>query len=317
MTTEDDAIRALDIPERMQLASVGLPAEELTEDDLPAPFIAEEDIIEATSWMSQRISTRCTDAFILSGDDDQLPKYNEEFILAVSNAITFINVNFLEVPYIWSHRADYFVTYPKKAKQEQDGGEVEEGEEPEGRITSEPVFLLNSEELWTINALSIKYRAFAHRKSELFNSYAALEVEDEYFDESFRGLESVEEVSDLGEWMAMKYSAKLREIKQLERENDFDNAPLRLKRASREDRYESAKNSIVSQFAQVSHLTLLPLRAILIRKHSSWPFPLRRSLKTTKQERNFISSTTRNSHRSSWRISTAATRSNTTRPRSF
>ena len=246
---EDDAIRALDIPERMQLASVGLPPQEFDEDDHPLPFIAEDDITDATVWISAKISTRCTETFVLPGDDEQLSIYHDDFIGAVRNAINFINVQFLEVPYIWSHRADYFVTYPKKQKKED---ETEEGEEKEERITTEPVFLLNNEELWAINALSIRFRALAHRKSDLLNSYRTLEVEDEYFEESFREVGSVEEVSDLSEWLAMKYAAKLREVKELEREMDADNAPLRLKRASREDRYESAKSSIVSQFAQVS-----------------------------------------------------------------
>ena len=316
LTTEDDAIRALDIPERMQLASIGLPAQELNEDDLPQPFLTEDEIVEATVWMSAKISSRCSETFVLPDQFDERSPYQADFIAAVQWAITFINVQFLEVPYIWSHRADYFVTYPKKPKKDTEE-KLEEGEEKEERNTTEPVFLLNNEELWAINGLSIKYRALAHRKMELFKTYQALEVDDEYFEELYRELASVEEVSDLSEWLAMKFAAKLREVKELERELDADNAPLRLKRASREDRYESAKNSIVSQFAQVSPSSPSVALCTHAVSDSSWRFPRRHSRKTTKLERNFISSTIPNRRPSHSPSSTAAIRSNTTNPRSF
>lgn len=234
LTDKDDKIRLLDVPERMQLASAGLPELEPLENGAPAPFIAEEDLEEAAAWMSSRISPRCTEDFLLKDFDSEYPILHDEFLKAVSDAIRFLNIDFLEVPFIWHHRSDFLVHYNPAAN------------DP----SLQNIAFLNQADLWRISALSIKYRAVVHRKNGLKALFDQLEAEDEYFDEIFSALESVEEVADANDWIAMKYSARLAEIKEV-REGENEEAPKK-KRATRESRYENAKRNVVSKLAEVS-----------------------------------------------------------------
>lgn len=211
LTESDDLIRSLDIPERMQLSSVGLvapstilpppphvpkpkpaptfdengeeipapPAEDDEEEPAPEigavpPFIAPADLPAAAAWMSQRISPRATQEFVLRSANGQLPALHDEFVTAVKDVVRFINVDFFEVPFIWAHRGDYLVA--------QGGGD--DGEDKA---------FLDLEECWNIAALSIKWRALAMRKAELRKTFNALDTKDEYFEELFEAASDVTE----------------------------------------------------------------------------------------------------------------------------
>lgn len=233
LTEEDDAIRAIDIPERMQLASESLPALPPTENG-PAPYIPEEDLDEATAWMASRVSPRCTEDFLMKDLDGNFPRLHDEYLEAIKSAIRFLNVNFLEVPFIWHHRSDFLVHFDANAT------------DPSVRN----IAFLNQADLWRISALSVKYRALAHRRTELRTLFDQLDVEDDYFEDIFSALESVEEVADANDWLAMKYLAKLAEVKSM-KEVDED-GPARVKRATRESLYDKAKRNLVSKLAEVS-----------------------------------------------------------------
>ena len=234
LTEKDDKIRLLDIPERMQLASAGLPELEALENGAPAPFIAEEDLEEAAAWMSSRISPRCIEDFLLKEDlSGEYPVLHDKFLKAVADAIRFLNVDFLEVPFIWHHRSDFLVHHDPTAN------------DPSLRNLA----FLDQADLWRISALSIKYRALVHRKNDLKALFDQLDVEDDYFDEIVSALESVEEVADASDWLAMKYATKLAEIKEM-KDGENDEAPKK-KRAARESRYENAKRNVVSKLAEV------------------------------------------------------------------
>lgn len=234
LTEADDAIRAIDIPERMQLASAGLPTLPPTDEGL-APYIAEDDLDEATAWMAApgRISKNTTDAFLTRDDVGNFPPLHDEFITAVRNAIKFMNVDFLEVPFIWDHRSDFLVYY-----------------DPTRSGSERQVMLLNLDDLWNLSALSIKYRSFAHRKQNLRSLYSSLDVEDDYFEDIYGSLENVEEVADASDWLAMKYSGRIADIN-ASRDGADDDRPTKVKRASRESQYENAKRNAVSNLAKV------------------------------------------------------------------
>lgn len=232
LTEADDAIRAIDIPERMQLASAGIPSLRPTEAG-PAPFIADEDIDDAVAWVSTRISPRISTVFLAKNHGNSHPLHNE-FITALKNTLRFINIEFLEVPFIQSHRADFLVHYEPDRLPEADRETV----------------LLEMSELWTVSTLSVKYRAFANRKQDLRKLFNSLDVEDDYFEDIYNGLESIEEVADANDWLAMKYSARIAEVKAA-KDGLEDEGHVRVKRATRESRYENAKRSVVSKFAEV------------------------------------------------------------------
>lgn len=239
LTEADDAIRAIDIPERMQLASAGLPMLPSYDGNL-APYIPEEDLDDAAAWMCapNRISKRTTDLFLTRDDSGEYPPLHDEFVTAVRNTVKFTNVEFLEVPFIWNYRSDFLVYYdPTLPDQE--------------RTT----VLLALREIWKVSNLSVKYRSFANRKQILRSLYSSLDVEDDYFEDIYGSLENVEEVADASDWLAMKYSARISDVNATRDAADEDR-PTKVKRASRESRYHNAKRSAVSNFAKVrsSHI---------------------------------------------------------------
>lgn len=242
LTAEDDHIRHLDIPERMQLASASLKQPEIDESGTIPAFIAHEDLLDAARWMSRRISTDCTERFCLEDPTTgEPPLLHDEFIQVVRSVLEFINIDFLEVPFIWQHRSDYLVKY----------GELDQNT---GDHTEHVVFL-QQEDCFRIEQLSIKYRALLTRKQELHALYNSVDLQDEYFDEYYENLDTIEDAADLADWLTMRHGAKLAQHKQdLAAGDDAENGhsqPQRKKRATRESAYENAKKSVVSKLAEV------------------------------------------------------------------
>ncbi|KAI5481871.1 transcription elongation factor SPT6 [Pseudohyphozyma bogoriensis] len=242
LTEADDRIRESAIPERMQLASVGIPTLPPLADGSPSPYILEEDLDDARDWMASRISPRCNELFMMKDPYGNPPKLQDKFEAAVRKVIHFLNIDFLEVPFIWGHRGD-FTAYCD-----------EDETDPEKRNIS----LLREVEVWKISALSIKFRAFNNRKRELKTLFDSLEVEDDYFGELYDALDSIEGVSDLNEWLVMRYSKEIANAK-ANREGEEEMATTRLKRATRESRYSAAKANVVSRLAETIGISAIEL----------------------------------------------------------
>lgn len=242
LTEADDYMRALDIPERMQIASVGLHLN-VDQEGLPTAYVPLEELPKAAQWMSDKISPRCTQTFLLA-NSGVLPPLHEAFLDAVIKVLGYLNVDFLEVPFIYANRSDTLIHVDYQSQEGLDS----------------PQLLLNEDELWKLSALSLKYRALSYRKKELETLFNSLEVYDddevEYFMDLFQELSSVEEVADTHQWLALKYTTKLRDLKAKEAAlNEDVDDPLiaaRFKRAKKEDWYDLAKNNFVSQLAKVS-----------------------------------------------------------------
>ncbi|KAL8281073.1 hypothetical protein RQP46_006431 [Phenoliferia psychrophenolica] len=245
LTPADDLIRAVDIPERMQLASAGLPGLTSYDGNL-APYILEDELDEAATWMcaANRISKRTTDLFLTRDDVGDYPPLHDEFVTAVRNTIKFMNVEFLEVPFIWNYRSDFLVHYDPSL--------------PSEPVDERTIVLLDLGDIWKISNLSVKYRAFTNRKQILRSLYSSLDVEDDYFEDIYGSLESVEEVADASDWLAMKYSARIADVNAT-RDAGEEDRPTKVKRASRESRYNNAKRSAISNFAKAAGVSATEL----------------------------------------------------------
>lgn len=260
LTVEDDHIRQLDVPERLQLASAGLGQQGLNELGHLAPYIAPDEIDTAAHWMSKRISTERTEQFCVQNTaTGDLPELHAEFIEAIKSALTFLNIDFLEVPFIWHHRSDYLVKYGDADKQE------------------DTVAFLAQPDLFRLEDLSIKYRAFLSRKKELRSLIESLgltgESTDEFLEDYFDNLDSVEDIADLNDWVSMRYVDRIQAAKRDKLRDDLVRRELadganeeeeqaaiaraeqqlqaRKKRATRESAYEVAKKSMISRLAEV------------------------------------------------------------------
>ncbi|KPV77863.1 uncharacterized protein RHOBADRAFT_34071 [Rhodotorula graminis WP1] len=229
LTAEDDKIRRLDVPERLQVASAGLPAFSFDDDANLVPLIPEAEIPTAARWMSERLGRDINEAYLLQdAATGLLPPLHNEFLTAVESVLRFLNVDLLEPPHIWHHRADYLFHAPTGAT---------------------PHALLHEDHLWRLSALSIKYRAFLARRTELVALVDRLGCgHDAHVAELVDQAQTVEDVMD-----ALAWDAEARA--QREREND-EAAAKRQKRAARESEYELAKKSVVKRLAELTNISV-------------------------------------------------------------
>lgn len=249
MTGEDDIIRAIDIPERMQIAQAGItprPAKGSQEDrasESDDTLLLEDELPAAAVWCASRISEDLTKEFI-QADDGTIPPLRDVFTTAVQRVLHFLCVDYFEVPFIWVHRRDYFIHRD------------ETSDEP-----SRSRALLGREDLWKIYNLAVRYRALLDKKAHLLKLWQKLHQEDEYFMEAFNSIDSPEEAADLVEWVSMKYQTQLKEMSRAagaelipeEEASEVNNRlpSSRYKRSTGASRYEIAKNSLVAKFAEV------------------------------------------------------------------
>ncbi|KAM0787286.1 hypothetical protein ACM66B_006519 [Microbotryomycetes sp. NB124-2] len=249
LTEADDIIRRVDIPERMQLQSATVTMPETDQEGNLLPLIPKTDLAAAAEWVSTRLGMAIAEKFLIQDNNEQYPPLHQPFMDCLKSVMGFINVDFFEIPFIVQHRADYLVHHEPTP------------EVPEGQPEPEPVPdkpLLTREDLWRVEAQSVKYRAFADKRKELRELFTSLNVDhDEYFEDCFDALESVEQVSDLSEWLSTRYAARLGELReQREQEEraalEIEGLPARKKRATRESAYDIAKKSSIAKYAQLA-----------------------------------------------------------------
>lgn len=252
LTDADEKIRLTDVPERQQLASVGLPPFEIDAEGNLAPLIPERELHAAAVWASDKVSREATQQFLLRDADGNFPPLRDQFVAAVEAVLRFINVDLLEPPHIWHHRSDYIIHAPPGEDQ---------------------VLLLSDHDLWKLAALSIKYRAFMARRAEFMKQYRSLQVADLHLEEVVEQAGSVEDMMDALGWLSLQYGERLAEAKLAKQEHDADgelgaegeegaaagpvggagvNGPKRTKRAVRDNEYERARKSVVKKFTEVS-----------------------------------------------------------------
>lgn len=262
MTGEDDIIRAIDIPERMQIAQASIQArparpsttdaEAETPDDI---LLRMDEMADAAVWCASRISDDLTKEFIQAADGS-IPPLRDVFTSAVQRVLEFLCVEYFEVPFIWVHRRDYFIHHDPNSL------------DPATRSKA----LLSREDLWRIYNLAVKYRALLDKKAQVLKLWQKLQKDDESFTDAFNSIDSPEEAADLVEWVTMRYQAQLKELSQAagadyiaEDENEEVNTRLpssKYKRSTGASRYETAKNSLVSKFAEVRRSSARPLHIV-------------------------------------------------------
>lgn len=247
LTDADEAIRILDVPERTQLMSANSGLSISAE-----PLLDENEINEAAEWLSKRISDRCTNEFMTPDQSGFMPILHPDFLAALKQVITFFMVDFLEVPFVWSHRRDYINHYDPYHY------------DPNQRTK----YFLTRDDLWKVYALSFKFRALIERKRGLKRLYDKLNLADpdNYFLDTFHAVDSVEEAADLTQWLRTQYASEFRSAQADWQESDDLAAglgpeaeialgvaksvrPTKFKKAARDSRYERAIESPIKQLA--------------------------------------------------------------------
>ncbi|KAN0066079.1 Transcription elongation factor spt6 [Thecaphora frezii] len=286
LTEEDDRIKRVDIPERMQLAVPGEEGLKLLERKL-----SDAELFEAAKWASTRISTRCTSEFLDEAGAQY--RYRTDFLNCVRLMLAYMLNDLLEVPFLYQHRFD----------------ELEQVAYDSAEQRYKGIDLLTRRELYTLSGLGLKYKTLLARKEALRDTFERLDLgpretpapeaggedavaaashtadaaaarqQKQTFEDMLDQVTSLEEVSDITEWLTMRYGQKMRDAQALAAAASGDGAAdgmdgLALnaesassiassgfKKPSMVGQYERVKNTIISEFAKNFGISSIELAA--------------------------------------------------------
>ncbi|WFD07743.1 Transcription elongation factor spt6 [Malassezia vespertilionis] len=196
LTDDDDRIKQVDIPERIQLAIPGEAGLSYLERKM-----SDAELDDAANWASLRISPRCTAEFVEQGAAHGALRGT--WTRCVRQMLAYMLNEFLEVPYLTQHRLDDLeLSHFNSETQKHD-----------------TITLLLHQELLSLNTLGIKFKLLLVRKQALSHTLAQLRnvlgsIDEEtsaYVDELLAQAASFEEVSDINEWLAMRFGEKFRD----------------------------------------------------------------------------------------------------------
>lgn len=177
LTDEDNRIRAIDIPERFQIARLPFIQEDLTDEEQDARIEEESRWISTFMWPKK------------SGEE--FYGLQEPFRKSIASILRFMNVEQFEVPYILSQRKDYLIS------------------------TEGSVKLLTQPELWQIFELDLKFRALVQKRQLLQRTYDGIKALTSRSDEVVETLLPVamtsEEIQDIQDYVSFQYSAEIKD----------------------------------------------------------------------------------------------------------
>ncbi|KAJ2753327.1 Transcription elongation factor spt6, partial [Coemansia pectinata] len=206
MTQVDDDIRTTDIPERIQMRAAGQ-AESLRP-------LSDDDINEEATWIISKLHRWQTRMRELRGRDDeadggglfkQAEFFSERFLAGVLEVLRHMSHDFYEVPYIYRHCRELFVT----------SDEGEEGDESAVREW------LTLDDLWSLYDHEQQFRGFLASRRHVRNlirrlsgdsgDSAAISHSDSVYASDFiASANCVEDISDVAEWLQARYGREMR-----------------------------------------------------------------------------------------------------------
>ncbi|ORX89548.1 transcription elongation factor Spt6 [Basidiobolus meristosporus CBS 931.73] len=197
LTDADEDIRIKDIPERMQLR-YGFAA------DTPLTDI---EVEEEADWIARTLAPFKSVDYTLLSD-------------AVKHIVRFLSQEFLEVPFIATHRQDYFVHLDREVNRLVD--------------------VLSKDDLWEIYDLDFKFRSFLERRLALRSTIDRVDIHDDYLEDQLRKADKIEHVNDLMDYVHLHYGAEIAQSKRGQGR----------RRPNKHSLYEICKKSPVSEFAK-------------------------------------------------------------------
>jgi transcription elongation factor SPT6 len=178
MTEKDDEIRLRDVPERLQMHYEGL--------QKTFEQASDEQIQEEAAWIARTMARQ-------RGHEQP----TEKFTQAVTYVVQFFTKEYLEVPHIKDHRRDFFTDINKE--------------------TGTSTEILSEADLWEIYDLDFKYQSFVERRTTLLEFLAKCGIEDDYVNDMLARVERVEEMTDLTDYINLKFSEKINNMQLLQR----------------------------------------------------------------------------------------------------
>lgn len=174
MTDMDEIIRAKDVPERMQLRP-GIQADRV---------LTDVEIEEEAYWLTTHMNQ-----YRKGVDQQQFLDVNVKYVLK------FMSQELLEVPFIETHRRDYFTNVA-------------------GQKLTE---LLSRDDLWYIYDMDLKFRTYLERRETLKALMEKLNINDEYLAEQMIGVNKVEELGDIFDYVNLRFAKQIDKTKAFKR----------------------------------------------------------------------------------------------------
>lgn len=230
LTDEDMEIRAIDIPERLQLARKNLVKFELD------PEQEEDRLREEVQWILSLIGPKKQ----FKND----PKRTALFEEAVAAVVRFMTKDNLEVPFIFQHRRDYIVEeVPIPEREGRDKGDTK-------------IFtLVTQTDLWEISDLDLRFQSLMEKRHYVEVAYKKIRdnaaVEDEVLDDMIPKVASAEDVQDLQDYLYFRYSAELQDIQSMTAEINGTHKRPR----ARGSIWEKTRSSKIYQFVRAIGMT--------------------------------------------------------------
>lgn len=194
LTDDDKIIKSTDVPERFQLARKSMPEELLTDEE------QEERFNEESSWITK----------LLAPKKHLDPAMIEPLRKGIASVLSFMNVENLEVPFIFQHRKDYLIHAARIHK----SPDPRNPDAPEYEIRAQK--LLNQSDLWEIFELDLKFRALVEKRKALQRTYTKIQditsSQDAVVETMMPIAMSMEEVQDIQDYVQFQYSAELKDI---------------------------------------------------------------------------------------------------------
>ncbi|MCJ1290843.1 Transcription elongation factor spt6 [Xylographa carneopallida] len=190
LTDEDNQIRAVDEPERFQIARKPYKHLILTDEQ----FREESGWISNLMWPKKRLD----------------PDLREPFQKSVAKVLEFMITDEYEVPFIFQHRKDYLI-HAAKVHVTPDPYNPNA---PEYVVSAEK--LLNQSDLWDIFDLDLKFRALIDKRNALQKTYdnlkAVSSIQDEVFEEMLPMAVTMEELQDVQDYLHFQHSSRLADM---------------------------------------------------------------------------------------------------------
>ncbi|TKY90444.1 hypothetical protein EX895_000442 [Sporisorium graminicola] len=269
LTEDDERIKRIDIPERLQLSCPGEEGLKLLERKL-----TDAELFQAAKWASTRISTRTAAEFL--DEAGLFHRQRSDFINAVQLMLSYMLNDLLEVPFLFQHRFD----------------ELELLIVDEVDRTPRTIDLLTRRELYTLSGLAFKFKTLLVRKDQLRATFNKIHVDVKHepgaedlgeseasqatraessqrqraiFEDMLAQASSLEEISDITEYLTLRYGQKMRDAQALttngsdQAAEDMEGLTLNgeplvgatpgFKKPSLVGQYERTKNTVISELA--------------------------------------------------------------------
>lgn len=191
LTDEDNRIRAIDQPERFQLARRPYRDLELTDEE----FREESIWISNLMWSKKSLGA----------------EHREQFQMSIAKVLEFLNIDEYEVPFIFQHRKDYLIHAQKI--------EIT----PDQYNPNAPTYVINAEkllnqtDLWEIFDMDMKFRALIDKRHALQRTYDNLgnvsdDFKDPVIEEMLPAAVTMEELQDVQDYIHFQHSSRLTDL---------------------------------------------------------------------------------------------------------